>query len=456
MLQIRQNLRYFQKYSPHHHVFSGHKVDGLGRGVAIRLLCSTGNGSVNGNGSVSGSGSEDDSVKSVKKEKEISTNRKITKQIKILKDLSKFNLSSLVVATAFAGYMCAGVTLDPLVLGATCVGTGLCSASANTFNQWVEIDRDAKMMRTRARPLPSGRCSPNQALSWGVFAGTAGVSTLYALTNPVVAGIGAANIFLYAGPYTFSKPRTELNTWAGAVVGALPPLMGWAAASGGEVLVPDALALAGLLYLWQFPHFFALAWVHRVDYARGLFQMVPVNDPTGERTSRLITRYSLYLTAFPPLVASVGLTSSMFAVEGTAANMYLLYLAKKFSDDRSEKNAKSVFFCSLWYLPLLLAAFVFHSRMWAEDKQMQPESIVAQVRDKLRGVCAHEVLYNNPCQKNESGHTQVEGEEGGGSVMCPKVLSSVVSKTEVTVENHLVSDAAGIGATVSTESQQSE
>jgi protoheme IX farnesyltransferase len=379
------------------------------------------------------------------KPKEITTLRKITKQIKIYKDLSKFNLSALVVATAFAGYMCAGVAVNPVVLGATCVGTMLCSSSANTFNQWVEIERDAKMMRTRARPLPSRRCTPNQALSFGVLAGSAGVSTLYLFTNPVVAGIGAANIFLYAGPYTFSKPRTELNTWAGAVVGALPPLMGWAAASGGTVMVPDALALAGLLYLWQFPHFFALAWVHRADYARGLFQMVPVNDPTGERTAGLISRYSLYLTAFPPAVASLGLTSSMFAVEGTAANLYLLYLARRFSQDRSEKNARSVFFCSLWYLPVLLAAFVFHSRMWAQDKNDNSEQLLTQVRDQLRGVCAHEMLYNSSCgrgqgelEKDTETERELEGVgEGSTRLLCPRVLSAAVASAELELELEL-------------------
>lgn len=364
----------------------------------------------------------------------LSLRRRVKRELKIYKDLSKFTLSSLVVSTTAASFLAAdlklngggGHSFDFFTLGVTCLGTGLCSASANTFNQLIEVQRDKKMRRTQARPLPSKRCSYEKALAFGLLSGSTGVLSLYSLTNPVVAAIGAANILLYAGPYTLSKPRHEVNTWIGALVGALPPLMGWAAVSGGDVLVPDAMALSGLLFLWQFPHFFSLAWVHRADYARGGFQMVPVNDPTGERTARLITRYSAYLAALPPAVTAMGLTSSMFAVEGTAANMYLMYLAKKFSDERTDKNARGVFLCSLWYLPLLLSAFVFHSRRLSEEEAVDAEnqSMLDQMRNKLKGVCAHEVLVN----KSEKDH---------GS-LCPKVIGDVAAKTEVSIEQHLV------------------
>lgn len=157
--------------------------------------------------------------------------------------------------------------------------------------------------------------------------------------------------------------------------------------------------------------------------------MVPVNDPNGQRTSQLITRYSVFLTAFPLFVSTLGLTSSMFAVEGTAANMYLLYLAKKFSDDRSEKNAKSVFFCSLWYLPVLLAAFVFHSRMWAEEKNENSELLISRVREGLRSVCAHEVIYGGVKMSNGDGQDIVASSGGDneyGNLLCPKTLSKTV------------------------------
>ena len=198
------------------------------------------------------------------------------------------------------------------------------------------------MNRTKARPLPSGRIQPSEAIAWGSTAGIAGTSLLYFGTNPVVAALGAANIFLYAGPYTASKRVSESNTWIGAVVGAIPPVMGWGAATGGSLLSSEPLALATLLFLWQFPHFFALSWLHREDYARGRFQMVAVNDPQGSRSATLIWNYSLYLSALPLVTSIAGMTSYMFAVEGTAANMYLLYLAKKFNDKQSNANAKKV------------------------------------------------------------------------------------------------------------------
>lgn len=114
-------------------------------------------------------------------------------------------------------------------------------------------------------------------MAWGAASGTAGVAILAAGSNPVTATLGAANLLLYVGPYTLSKTRTELNTWIGSVVGAVPPLMGWAAATGGEVFAVEPVLLAAYLFIWQFPHFFSLAWLHREDYARGGFQMVRSN-----------------------------------------------------------------------------------------------------------------------------------------------------------------------------------
>jgi heme o synthase len=181
------------------------------------------------------------------------------------------------------------------------------------------------MKRTYNRPLPSGRVSPTEAAVVGTAMGAAGVGILSVMTNPVVTALGAGNILLYSGLYTFSKRKTEFNTWIGSVVGAVPPLMGYAAASGGTFLTGDAAILSGLLFLWQFPHFFALSWMYRDDYARGGFQMVAVNDPSGVRTAKLITEYSLYLTALPLVATAAGLTSSMYAVEGTVANAYLVH-----------------------------------------------------------------------------------------------------------------------------------
>ena len=289
-------------------------------------------------------------------------------KLKSYGELSKFRLSSMVVLTSGAGFAAAGLPLDYCTMAAVCAGTALCAGSAGTFNQLYEIEQDSKMKRTIARPLVTGNVSRTEAAMFGLSTGAAGTALLYAATNPVVAALGLANIGLYAGIYTYSKQHTEWNTWIGALVGAIPPVMGWAAATGGSIVAPEPALLASLLFLWQFPHFFALSYLHREDYARGGFEMVAVNDPTGSRSAGLVMEYSMYLTALPILASATGLTSYMFAFEGTAVNLYLLYLAQKFRQDRTNAGAKRVFLCSLWYLPALMAGYLFHSTMWDKQK----------------------------------------------------------------------------------------
>ena len=288
-------------------------------------------------------------------------------KIKSYLELSKFRLSSMVVLTSGAGFACAGMPMDYTTMAAVCTGTFLCAASAGTFNQVFEKEQDSRMKRTLHRPLPSGNVTTTEATIFGTGAGLSGAALLIAGTNPVVAALGVANIALYSGAYTFSKKYTEYNTWIGAIVGAIPPVMGWAAATGGDITAAEPMALAALLFLWQFPHFFALSYLHREDYARGNFEMVAVNDPVGMRSSGLILEYSLYLTVLPIVASVTGVTSYMFALEGTAANMYLLYLASKFRQERTNAGARRIFLCSLWYLPVLLTGFVFHSRAWNKD-----------------------------------------------------------------------------------------
>eukprot|EP00937_MAST-01D_sp_MAST-1D-sp2_P001804 g1804.t1 len=266
--------------------------------------------------------------------------------------------------TSSAGFLMAPVAFSsaavaPLV--AVSAGTALAACSANTFNQAWEIENDKLMKRTQNRPLPSGRISRNHALAFGGAMGVAGTTLLATACNPLTAALGAANIGLYALVYTPMKVRSEWNTWAGSVVGAIPPLMGYAAAAG-DCLAPGAALAAGTLFLWQFPHFFALAWRLRRDYARGGFKMVPVADPTGSRTADLVYRYSLYMLPLPVLAAAGDVTSWMFALEGTALNAYLIHLARGFKQERTTGRSKKVFMCTLWYLPLLLSLMVFHKK----------------------------------------------------------------------------------------------
>lgn len=197
-------------------------------------------------------------------------------RLQLYAQLSKYRLSALVMVTTSAGYLATGGPVDLVPLTSACVGTMLASCSANTFNHVIETSNDSRMKRTRNRPLPSGRISRMHALGWGAASGTAGIAVLAAGSDPVTATLGAANLILYVGPYTLSKTRTECNTWIGSVVGAVPPLMGWAAATGGEVLAVEPMLMALYLFVWQFPHFFSLAWLHREDYARGGFKMVRI------------------------------------------------------------------------------------------------------------------------------------------------------------------------------------
>ena len=330
-----------------------------------------------------------------------SSMKKTPSMVKILSELSKARLSALVVITSGAGFFCAGAPILWDVMAMTCIGTGLCAASASTFNQVIERDRDAQMNRTKLRPLPAGHISPMNATLWGVAAGAMGGSMLSVYAGGAVASLGLFNIFLYAGPYTLSKPKHEVNTWIGSLVGAIPPVMGWMAAMhvkpeisdnipktintnvssmqtldsvvpASESSVPlqnltiqctemmsnpniqNPALMATILFLWQFPHFFALSWLHRDDYGKGGFEMVACNDSSGVRSAKLIRDYTLLLSTIPYISTYAGVTSSMFAVEGTLLNLYLFYLTTVFSKRQSKANARRIFLTSLWYLPLLL------------------------------------------------------------------------------------------------------
>jgi len=320
-------------------------------------------------------------------------------KITSLAELSKARLSALVVFTTSTGYLAAGGPIEIIPFTAACVGTSLAAASASTFNQVIEIQNDMMMKRTCNRPLPGKQISKEDALKWGIL--TAGTSTAILAygTNPLTAALGLGNIFLYSIPYTLSKTKTEANTWIGAVVGAIPPVMGWTAATGSLETV-DPILLGALLFYWQFPHFLALSWMYKKDYARGGFKMIPCADPTGERTASLIRRYAAYLASIPLISTAVGSIGSMFALEGVLLNAYCLSLAQKFHDNRTNENAKKVFQASLWYLPCLLSLFVFHSKNWQSQTEDSEETepfyaFLRRMRTEGRNLCVHEILAHD-------------------------------------------------------------
>lgn len=308
----------------------------------------------------------------------------LRERVDVYAQLSKARLSALVVVTTGAGFLMAGGPISWGSFAAATVGTSLAAASANSFNQAWEVELDRKMTRTCRRPLPSGKITRAHALGFGAATATASTAILAAGCSPLVASLGLFNIGLYALVYTPMKQRSELNTWVGSVVGAIPPIMGWAAATG-TVLAPEAALHAYLMFCWQMPHFFALSWRARKDYMRGGYQMVACNDPTGARSAALALRYSLYMAPIPIVAALTDATSYMFAVEGTVVNAYAIYLAHKFYQNPTNATAHKVFMASLWYLPVLMGCMVLHSQNWLDEEEREEKKKANPWREAFLG-----------------------------------------------------------------------
>ncbi|XP_054898569.1 protoheme IX farnesyltransferase, mitochondrial isoform X2 [Poeciliopsis prolifica] len=228
--------------------------------------------------------------------------------------------------------------------------TGLASCAANSINQYFEVPFDSNMNRTKNRPLVRGQISPLHAVSFALACGIPGVALLTLAVNPLTGFLGALNIFLYTCCYTPLKRLSIINTWVGAVVGAIPPVMGWCAATGS--LDPGALVLGGFLYCWQFPHFNALSWNLREDYSRGGYRMMSVTHPG--MCKRVALRHSLGLIPLTTLAPALDVTIWNFPVISLPINLYISYLAVRFYYQGDRNSARKLFFCSLWHLPMLL------------------------------------------------------------------------------------------------------
>ncbi|GMY22898.1 protoheme IX farnesyltransferase, mitochondrial-like [Fagus crenata] len=274
-------------------------------------------------------------------------------------ELSKARLSMLVVATSGTGFVLAsGTAVDFAGLCWTCAGTMMVAASANSLNQVFEIKNDARMKRTRLRPLPSGRITIPHAVTWASSVGLAGTALLASKANMLAAGLAASNLILYAFVYTPLKQIHPVNTWVGAVVGAIPPLLGWAAASGQVSL--NGMILPAALYFWQIPHFMALAYMCRNDYAAGGFKMFSLADASGQRTALVALRNSLYLIPLGYLAYDWGVTSGWFCLESSLLTLAITAAAFSFYRDRTAQKARRMFHASLLYLPVFMAGLLFH------------------------------------------------------------------------------------------------
>lgn len=277
--------------------------------------------------------------------------------VRTLSELSKARLTALVLATTAAGFAVAEpFSIDWAKLGWTVLGTGLAAASASMLNQLAEIARDARMHRTRNRPLPSGRVGRIPVFAGGVVLGYLGVATLAQFTTLLAAGLALANLLLYVAVYTPLKPRTTFNTIVGAITGALPPMIGWAGATGS--LPAAAWLLGGILFVWQLPHFLALAWMYREDYDRGGFRMLPAVDRGGEITSLVVLAGSLLLVPLGLLGVRMGLAGWWYGALSVALGAWMSRGSWRLWRTRSLEDARKVFLASLAYLPLLLLAMV--------------------------------------------------------------------------------------------------
>jgi protoheme IX farnesyltransferase len=272
-------------------------------------------------------------------------------------ELTKPRIGVMVLFIVAAGAMLAGGgTVYLPVLLHTLLGTGLVAAGAGALNQLLERNTDARMRRTENRPLPAGRMHPLEVLVFGCVLGVTGVVYLaLTLQRPWAAVIAGATFVSYVFIYTPLKRRTVLNTLIGAVPGALPPLIGWTAVRG--TIDPEASALFFIIFLWQVPHFLAIAWMYRDDYAHAGLRMLPVVDPDGTRTARQMLTYCLALVpvGLAPAFFGAGL---VYSVGATLLGVFFLLRTLRFARDRSQRQARRVLRGSLVYLPSLFALLV--------------------------------------------------------------------------------------------------
>jgi protoheme IX farnesyltransferase len=266
--------------------------------------------------------------------------------------LAKPRLNLLVVASTLVGYaMAPGEALGTLRAAALLLGTGLVAGGASAFNQVIERDLDALMRRTRGRPLPDQRLQPIDGVLFGSVLSLGGLLAIAAASNLLAAGVALATLLTYVAVYTPLKRRSSFGTVIGAIPGALPPIIGWAAVEGSVSM--EAWTLFGIMFLWQLPHFLAIAWMYREDYARAGFPMLPVIEPDGRSTGRQAVVYAaalLPLSLAPTLMRMAG---EVYFAGAIALGAAFLWLTIAFARSRSAGDARRVFFGSIVYLPLL-------------------------------------------------------------------------------------------------------
>jgi heme o synthase len=266
--------------------------------------------------------------------------------------LAKPRLNLLVVASTLVGYaMAPGDALGLVGICELLLGTGLVAGGASAFNQVLERDLDALMRRTRSRPLPDQRLQPLEGVLFATAITLAGLLLIAAASNLLAAGVALATLLSYVVVYTPLKRRSSFATVIGAIPGALPPIIGWAAVDGA--LPAQAWVLFGIMFLWQLPHFLAIAWMYREDYARAGFPMLPVVEPDGRSTGRQAVVYCAALIPVSLTPSLMGMTGEVYFAGALILGLAFFWLTLQFARTRSAADARRVFFGSIVYLPLL-------------------------------------------------------------------------------------------------------
>jgi heme o synthase len=272
--------------------------------------------------------------------------------------LTKPDVTFLVVITTVAGfYLGSAGPLNWPLLFQTVFGTALVAGGTAALNQYVERDKDALMRRTASRPLPSGQLQPVEVLRFGIGAIAFGTAWLILAVNALAASLALATSVLYLGVYTPLKTRTTLATTIGAFPGALPPLIGWAAAQGSISL--GGWVLFAILFFWQFPHFMAIAWIYREDYARAGIRMLPVIDPKGDATFGQIVSMAGALIPISILPAAIGLLGIRYFVGALLLGILLFAVALWANRSRTNSRAMWLMHATVAHIPLLLAWMIF-------------------------------------------------------------------------------------------------
>lgn len=276
--------------------------------------------------------------------------------------LTKPRLNLLVLMTTLGGlYLAAPDGVPLLILVHTLIGTALVAGGAAALNQVWERETDRLMRRTAARPLPGGRLGVAEGTWFGLVLSAAGLAELGFGVNVTSAWVAAVTLISYVLMYTPLKTRTSLSTIVGAIPGALPPVIGWAAATGTITL--PAIVLFGIVFFWQMPHFLAIAWLYRDDYSRAGMPLLPVVEPDGRRTGQQALLYAAALWPVSLMPVGVGLAGPAYAGVATVLGLLFIGLSFRFAQERSHAHARRLFLFSITYLPLLWAALVI-DRLW--------------------------------------------------------------------------------------------